>query len=307
MGLYKKIAAALVAPLLLNGCFLLPGKFDANLKLLDGGRYEFAYIGEIQMTVPDDKDLKKPEDTSFDPAKLKCRDQVEKTSGEKSEADTVYDDEYDRFDPDNGYDDDYPYKAVARACTKTEIDDQRAIFEQAKERKRKDYEKQIGIVGAMFGGAIPGDEDSMRKFAANLSKYEGWKKVEYVGNNIFNVEYSSNGQVGNYFAFPVLPDAQMQYPFFQVLQRTENTTELLTPSISGQGSLFNTMMFGEMGKDSGPKLKEINGTLTVETTGQVVSNNSADGFQTRGAMKVMTWKIGKDAGSQQSPRVLVKF
>ena len=307
MGLYKKIAIALAAPLLLNGCFLLPGKFDANLKLLDGGRYEFAYVGELQMNMPDEKELKKPDDTSFDPAKLKCRDLVEKTSGEKSETLAVYGDEYDRFNQEDGYYDKDSYKVEERSCTENEVSERRAEFDREKIRTEKKYQEQSGIASAIFGGAIPGDDESMRKFATNLSKYAGWKKVEYAGNNIFNVEYSSSGQVGNYFAFPVLPDAQVQYPFFQVLQRTQNTTELLTPAINSQGGLFNKMLLGEMDKGSSPKLSEINGTLTVETTGEVLSNNSVDGFQTRGATKVMTWKIGKDSGLQEGPRVLVKF
>lgn len=47
MGVVFRIAAALVAPLLLIGCVLTPGKFVSSLRIDADGRFAFAYQGEV--------------------------------------------------------------------------------------------------------------------------------------------------------------------------------------------------------------------------------------------------------------------
>lgn len=309
MSQLTKFIAAIAAPLLLTGCFLLPGKFNANLKILDGNRYEFVYTGQIQMAMPDDGKMKKPDNEPFDPAKLKCRDLIYKTSGNVDTLPPVYGDEYDHYGKDsNGgvNDDEQVYDITERDCTKQEITERKTKYERDHERKQKRYEEQTMTAGAFFGGPIPGDDESMRAFAEKLKKYRGWKKVEHAGGNIFDVEYRETGSIGTYFSFPVLPDAQIQYPFFQIVKRTNGALELFTPAIAGHGSLFQMMMMKESGKNA-PKISEIDGVLTVETNGTVVTNNSVDGFTEKGDRKTMRWKIGKDAVSDHEPRVLIRF
>ncbi len=305
-----KFVAAMSAPLLLSGCFLLPGKFNANLKILDGDRYEFGYSGQIQMTMPDDGKLKKPSDEPFDPAKLKCRDRVYKSNGEVNAVSPVYGDDYDRYGKDANPDADNSnrsYDVADRDCTEEEITKRKDQYVRSQERKKKRYEEESVMAGAFFGGPIPGDNESMVAFAKKLQKYRGWNKVEHAGGNIFDVEYSEAGTIGNYFSFPVLPDAQMQYPFFQIVRRSDGAVELLTPGIAGQGSLFNMMMMKESGGKA-PKISEIDGVLTVETNGTVATNNSVDGFTEKDGRKVMSWKIGKSAaGAEEGPRALIRF
>jgi hypothetical protein len=304
-----KFVAALSAPLLLSGCFLLPGKFNAKLTILDGDRYEFGYTGQIQMTMPDDGKMKKPSNEPFDPAKLKCRDRVYKSNGEVNAESPVYGDEYDRYgkDADPSIDNEnLSYEVVDRECTDEEVTNRQDRYERDQARKQKRYEEESAMAGAFFGGPIPGDDDSMVAFAKKLSKYQGWKKVEHAGGNIFDVEYSETGPIGNYFSFPVLPDAQMQYPFFQLIRRSDGAVELLTPGIAGQGSMFNMMMMKE-GGGKAPKISEIDGVLTVETNGTVATNNSVDGFTEKDGRKVMSWKIGKSAATEEGPRALIRF
>ncbi|SIN61630.1 hypothetical protein SAMN02745824_0924 [Parasphingorhabdus marina DSM 22363] len=312
---FVRIIAAASAPLLLSGCFLLPGKFDANLKILDGDRYEFSYAGEIQITLPDEGKAKKPSSEPFDPDKLKCRDRVYKSNGEVDPTRPVYGNDYDQYadevtdtgDAESESSSNRLYDVVARECTADEIADRKSQYDADQARKQKRYDEEAAMAGALFGGPIPGDEESLKAFAAQLGKYAGWEKVEHAGGNIFNVEFRETGTIGNYFSFPVLPDAQMQYPFFQLMRRNDGAIELLTPSIAGQGGLFNMMMMKEGGGKGAPEISEIDGTLTVETNGTVASNNSADGFVESGGMKVMQWKIGKNAESEDGPRVLIRF
>ncbi|MEP2102634.1 MAG: hypothetical protein ABJP02_03675 [Parasphingorhabdus sp.] len=304
-----KFVAALSAPLLLSGCFLLPGKFNANLKILDGDRYEFGYTGQIQMSMPDDGKLKKPSNEPFDTAKLKCRDRVYKSNGEVNAQRPVYGDDYDQYgkDADPSIDTSKrSYDIVDRDCAEEEITKRKDEYDRQQARKLKRYNEESAMAGAFFGGPIPGDDESMAAFAKKLSKYQGWKKVEHAGGNIFDVEYSETGTIGNYFSFPVLPDAQMQYPFFQIIRRSDGAVELIMPGIAGQGSLFNVMMMKESGGKA-PKISEIDGVLTVETNGTVVNNNSIDGFTEKGDRKMMSWNIGKNAESEDGPRALIRF
>lgn len=302
-----KLAAAITAPLLLTGCFLLPGKFDAHLNLLDGDRYEFSYIGQVQMTTPDDGKPAKPADEPFDPAQLKCRDVVDKESGQITDTSIIYGDEYDPYPKKSRTDDDIDYDVVERSCSKKEIAAEQQEYEAAKARKQENYERERGMASVVFGGPVPGDDASMRAFAETLKKYQGWKKVEYVGGNIFDVEYKETGTIGSYFSFPVLPDAQMQYPFFQLVRRADGAVELFAPGIGGKSSFFNMMMLEDKGAKA-PDLAEIDGTFTLETNGTVVTNNSADGFTEKGDRKVMNWKIGKSAPAQHdAPRAMIRF
>lgn len=315
MKYFVRIVAAVSAPLLLSGCFLLPGKFDANLKILDRDRYEFTYVGEIQITLPEDGKTKKPSSEPFDPDKLKCRDRIYKSNGEVNPTRPVYGDDYDQYaeevteagDAAGTSDSNSLYDVVARECTADEIADRKSQYDADQARKQKRYEEEAAMAGAFFGGPIPGDEESLKDFAVQLRKYAGWDKVEHAGGNIFNVEFRETGTIANYFSFPILPDAQMQYPFFQLMRRNDGSVELLTPSIAGQGGLFNMMMMKEGSGKGAPEISEIDGTLTVETNGTVASNNSADGFVESGSMKVMKWKIGKNAESEDGPRVLIRF
>lgn len=306
MGRIFKLVAALSVPLLLSGCFLLPGKFDAHLNILDGDRYEFSYVGQIQMAMPSNDEPEKPSDEPFDPAKMKCRDLVYKATGEVRAELPIYGDDYDPYASDSSSDSDREYNVVDRTCTVEEVAAENKHYDNEQKRKLERYKEETAMVGAFFGGPVPGDDDSMRAFAKTLKKYSGWKKVEYTGNNVFEVEYRASGIIGSYFSFPILPDAQMQYPFFQLIRRSDGAVELLTPGVDGQGSLFKMMM---MDKNSGkaPGVADIDGTLTVETNGSVVSNNSTDGFTEKGDRKVMRWKIGKHTTSDEIPRALIRY
>ncbi len=58
------------------------------------------------------------------------------------------------------------------------------------EKKRKETEQ----MAKMFG--LPGaDDESNRRFAANLMKYKGWRSVAYKGKGVFDVDYHFEGRL----------------------------------------------------------------------------------------------------------------
>ncbi len=50
-------------------------------------------------------------------------------------------------------------------------------------------------------------------------------------------------------------------------------------------------------------IKPIEGSFTIETNGEVLGNNSPDGYATEDNMKVMRWDV---KNLSESPRALIK-
>lgn len=245
MGTYWKWALALIAPLLLAGCLLIPGKFESQLRLMNDGTYSFTYTGQMQMAEGDDNPM-----------------------------------------------------SSQSAMTEEEADD----------GVPADEERKNSAMSAIFGGAMPGDDEGMKKFAAQLAKYDGWNKVEYMGDNLFEVEYAISGRFDQMFAFPTIPGATMQFPFVQIIRRSGGELEVLTPAMAGPAGLAGAMGPMPMGGASDePKMQPIDGMFTILTDGDVLSNNTEDGLTISGATKSMQWKVNGTSGPEGTPRAIVKL
>lgn len=241
MEKYRKWMLALLAPLLLTGCLLVPGKFDSHLRLMNDGTYSFSYTGQMQMA--DDDKPAAPE--------------AGMTDGPSG---------------DHGQDD-----------------------------------QKNAAVRSIFGGAVPGDDEGLKKFAEQLAKYDGWNRVEYIGDNLFEVEYEVSGRFDQMFAFPTIPGATMQFPFVQIIRRSGGELELLTPAMAGPGGLAGAMGPMPVGGPSKDQAHPIDGSFTIDTDGEVLSNNSADGYSTTGALKQMVWRVTDTSGAAGSPRAIIKL
>ncbi|WP_339823482.1 hypothetical protein [uncultured Parasphingorhabdus sp.] len=245
MGTYWKWALALVAPLLLAGCLLIPGKFESQLRLMNDGTYSFTYNGQMQLAEDNDKSMPGQSSESDD----------ESDSGDNSSSDP-----------------------------------------------------KMAAMGEIFGGAIPGDDEGLKKFAAQLAKYDGWNKVEYVGDNLFEVEYAMSGNFDQMFAFPTIPGAIMQFPFVQIIRRSGGELEVLTPAMAGQASLVGAMTPLVTGSDSEKsKMQPIDGTFTIVTDGEVLVNNTQDGLTVSGSTRNMRWKVDGTTSPEGSPRAIIKL
>lgn len=244
MGTYWKWALALVAPLLLAGCLLIPGKFESQLRLMNDGTYSFTYTGQMQLAEGEKKSSSDPE-------------MMEGESGASGDGDD---------------------------------------------------EQKNAAMRAVFGGAVPGDDEGLKKFAEQLAKYDGWNKVEYMGDNLFEVEYAVSGRFDQMFAFPTIPGATMQFPFVQIIRRSGGELEVLTPAMAGPGGLAGAMGPMPMGGSSEEsKIQPIDGIFTIVTDGDVLSNNTEDGLTISGATKKMQWKVDGTSGPEGSPRAIIKL
>ncbi|MEO9600179.1 hypothetical protein [Parasphingorhabdus sp.] len=170
---------------------------------------------------------------------------------------------------------------------------------------QQENQQKNAAMRSVFGGAVPGDDEGLEKFAAQLAKYEGWNKVEYMGDNLFDVEYAISGNFDQMFAFPTLPGATMQFPFVQIIRRSGGEIEVLTPGMGGPGGLAGAM--GPMPMGGGEdNMQPIDGAFTIETNGEVLGNNSADGYDNKEGMKSLSWTIDNATGAG-SPRAIIRL
>ena len=175
------------------------------------------------------------------------------------------------------------------------------------ENGNKDNEQKTAAMRSIFGGAVPGDDEGLKKFAAQLAKYDGWNKVEYVGDNLFEVEYMVSGNFDQMFAFPTIPGATMQFPFVQIIRRSGGELEISTPAMAGPGGLAGTVGPMPMGGSGKQKIQPIDGSFTIETDGEILSNNTADGYRSDGGIKKLQWKVDEESSIAGSPRAIVKL
>jgi hypothetical protein len=307
---YSKWALALIAPLLLTGCLLIPGKFESQLRLMNDGTYNFAYVGQMQLSEGDGPQSSPGMDQRpYDPSQALCFNQVNKASGKV----TPY--PLDLYSsPVNGDSDPDSYEE--RECSADDHakleqmhDDEMALVaEEMRGSKKAEEDKRNTAMSSIFGGAVPGDDEGLKKFAEKLAKYDGWNKVEYMGDNLFEVEYAVTGNFDQMFAFPTIPGATMQFPFVQIIRRSGGELEVSTPAMGGPGGLAGAM--GPMPMGGNPddsKTQPIDGIFTILTDGQVLTNNTEDGLTVTGSTKNMRWQVDGTSGADGSPRAIIKL
>lgn len=129
-----------------------------------------------------------------------------------------------------------------------------------------------------------------RAIAAALMKEAGYRKAEYVGDGKFMIDYSITGKLTHNFVYPFNIDAEAVFPFIALELRADGKVRMKAPAFAkdatGGGS---GGMNGAMG-DMGPASK-LDGTFTLDTDAEIVSQNSEAGATTVGGRKRVTWSV----------------
>lgn len=133
-------------------------------------------------------------------------------------------------------------------------------------------------------------DEEYRELAANLAKEYGYKTVEYRGDGLFYVDYSISGVLTHEFVFPYNQDAAMIFPWVTVELRGGDTLRVRAPGFAKQdmGGMGPMMGAGSSGADMPSKME---GTFTLITDAELVSQNEESGAKTVGANRVVTWRI----------------
>lgn len=283
---WKAAAAAVfavAATFALAGCFVSPGKFEATLDLRRDGTFTFSYGGEIYLLALSKlAEMSAGQDQPF--VETPC-----------------YDDE--TFEE--------------RACTEEELAEQRGAWEQQAESRRQQAEREAERMRQVLGGIDPSDPAAAEELAARLRRQEGWKRVEYRGDGMFDVEFSLASRFGHDFAFPTLEPFPMANSFVIANLRQGGSVRVEAPGFSGQsGNPYQSMMMAGMASSfpvaagaedpaAASALPAMEGTFRIVTDGRILSNNTDEGPVASARGQVLEWKVSRR--TQAAPMALIQL
>lgn len=306
----RMLAAGLVAglSLLLSGCLLSPGKFAASLDIRMDGRFSYSYKGEIFL-------LGLSELAQMGAKAEEAGGKFEPTPCYRDALDAAAEAAQAMADAASASDDGPAMASIERECTREEIAQQKADWEDQRkagaERRKKDAE----MMRAMMGGIDPTSPKAAEEFAERLRRQAGWKSVTYAGNGLFLVDFAIQGRLDHDFAFPSIERFPTANTFVVLNRRADGSIRLDAPGFgpaSSMGGLGNLAQLGAMGAaagkkdgdDGAPKLPEVDGTLTLTTDAQVLANNTDEGPQADTSGKRLEWKV--NSRNATAPMALLK-
>jgi hypothetical protein len=132
-----------------------------------------------------------------------------------------------------------------------------------------------------------------RAIATALSKEAGYRKVTYLGDGKFSIDYSISGTLDHGFVYPYNIDAEAVFPFIAVELRANNTVRMKAP---GYANANDSKGMGLPGMDK--SASQLDGVFTLDTNAEIVSQNNEEGPVTTAGRKTVTWKVSsltKDA------------
>ncbi len=273
----RVLATALLASLslLLTGCFITPGKFTAELILMEEDRFEFTYEGEIFFVGLSSLAQMGAGAEEFEPY---C------------------------FNEETFED---------RECTEAEIAEQRAEWDAGAETRRAEAAQQAQQMSAMMGGIDPSNPEATAELVEMLQRQKGWERVVDKGDGVFDVRYSVNGELSHDFMFPVIEDVPMTNPFVQIILRDGNMVRVNAPGFAnqsdggmmgGMGGLGAMMGAGENSPEM-PELPTMEGTFTIVTSGNIRANNTDEGPNPTPNGEMLEWDISPR--TQTAPTALI--
>jgi hypothetical protein len=286
---WLRAAVPTLAFLALTGCFLQPGTFDSSLELRKDGTFTYAYKGQIYMLA----------------------------LSKIAEAAAKQDAAHSKFVPHECYGE----GGKVRPCTSSELADQRREWEDARQAKLKEDEKNAEAMRAMLGGIDPGDPKAAMELADRLRREAGWRHVDYVGDGLFEVDFALTSRMTHDFAFPTVEQFPMNNFFVVATRRQDSSVRIEAPGFSAQnsGNPIESMMAVLTGSlaaqsvaDSAttpgaklPQVPEMNGTFSIVTDGQILANNTDEGPKAGARGQVLQWAIS--ARTKAAPMALVKL
>jgi hypothetical protein len=260
--------------LFLTSCLLAPGKFTSALEIHKDGQFSFSYTGEIHMLA------------------------LSKLAIESAGADATF-----RPGPCHKSD-----GLEVRPCTAAEIAAQQRTWQQergqAAEKRRRDAES----MKALLGGIDPSNPKAAEELAQRLRRQAGWKRVDYKGDGLFDVDFAISGRLDHDFTFPTIERFPMANAFVQIALRNDGTVRLDAPGFgaASAGEPFRGMMQGMTAKDAnGPTFPEIDGHFTIHTDGTILANNTDEGPRTDSGGQRLDWTVNQRTSAP--PMALIRL
>lgn len=302
---FIRTLSVLAASTMLTGCFLVPGKFGADVDIRKAGDFTVAYKGEILFQMPDDFVGSKMKPKAWDDAFATCYASGRTLTDEYASVETH---EAAIKGAEEGSIDGQDDGSREVACSSKQIAEMRKAYEAEKAAAAAKKAEEADKMAQMFGFSGSGDEAN-QKFAAALMKYDGWKNVTYRGKGKFDVDYRYSGKLTHDFVFPIFPKMDMIFPFIMVRKRADGAVTVTAPALIGGGLKAlagRAKMLGDMtaSKDM-PESPQTSGTFTVTTDGEILSNNSEDGPAPDPKGQKLVWDV--NPMTDRLPEVLIKM
>ena len=277
-------AFAVAATLALAACIVSPGKFESTLDVRRDGAFTFTYNGQIYLL-----------------ALSRLAQMSAEEAAEFVETPCYNDEDFEE-----------------RPCTEEEIAQQREYWAQNEEARKQQAKREAEELSQFLGGIDPADPEAAEELAARLRRQEGWKRVEYRGDGLFEVEFSLSSRLGHDFAFPTLERFPMSNSFVIANMRQGNSVRIEAPGFAapGGGNPMQNMMMAGMARsfpsaaatgDEGTSgaLPEMDGTFRIVTEGRILANNTDEGPSEGTAGQVLEWKVNQR--TQSAPMALIQL
>lgn len=139
-----------------------------------------------------------------------------------------------------------------------------------------------------FDEADEGDERRMRAIAAALAREKGFRAARYAGNHRFEIDYAIEGVLDHAFLFPFNIDAQIVLPFVAVELRGDDRVRVKAPGFANSFDKSQGPPMGGPGEDAA---KALDGTFTLTTDAQIVSQNQEEGVQEMERGRRIVWTV----------------
>lgn len=265
---------ALIGVLALAACMFSPGKFESTLDLRRDGRFTFGYVGEIHFLAL---------------SKLAKAGQDAKT-----------------FEPEACHEDE---TGEERACTGDELAEQRRTWEQEKSARQQREAREAQSMRAMMGDLDMSDPKSGEALAARLRRQAGWRRVEYRGDGLFNVDFQISGTLDHDFAFPTIEQFPLANAFVQLTRRNDGSIRIDAPGFGpSTGMAMMGGMAGALGGSADKDLADLptpDGRFTLTTDATILANNTDEGPQAGAAGRRLHWEV--NTRTRTAPMALLRL
>lgn len=268
---------AALACLAAAGCMLLPGRFTSSLDLRRDGSFTFAYAGEMHVLAL--SKLAQMGDTAATFTPSPCHDA----------------------------------EMAVRECTARELAEQKSVWEETRKSAADRRKREADQMKTMFGGLDLSDPRAAGELTQRLRKQAGWRRVDYRGDGLFDVDFRLTGRLDHDFQFPTIERFPNLGGFLTIAVRNDRTLRVDAP---GFGAAMGGEPFGAMmgmaalrssgdgaGKPAG--MPEIDGTFTITTDGDILANNTDDAPQPDAAGKRLNWTV--NGRTTAAPMAIVRL
>ena len=147
-----------------------------------------------------------------------------------------------------------------------------------------------------------------RRLATTLASEYGYRSVRYIGNRKLAIDYRITGKLDHAFVFPFNPDGEVFVPFLAIELRGKDRVRVKAPGFANDESTSGAMggMGGLGGLPGGEsKGSQLDGTFTITTNAEIVSQNQEDGAQSLpdGGRKLV-WTV--NPGTRDAPLAVLR-